>query len=101
MKPVRVDREARTELDHEIDWYEKRHSGLGLALLSEFEDIVRQIGLDPQTGAQYENRNYHFIRMRRFPFAVYFQELTDSVWIAAVAHHKRRPGYWLSRKPDG
>jgi hypothetical protein len=101
MKPVRVHSDARAELDWEIAWYEKRHPGLGLALLAEFDEIVQQVKLDPQTGASYERRPYHFLRMRKFPFAVYFQEFQDFVWIAAVAHHRRRAGYWLSRKPDG
>jgi hypothetical protein len=30
---------------------------------------------------------------------VYYVELDDAIWIAAVAHQKRRPGYWTRRKP--
>jgi hypothetical protein len=27
-------------------------------------------------------------------------ELADQIWIAAVAHQRRRPGYWRSRTPE-
>ncbi len=100
MKPVRVHSEARAELDREIEWYEARHVGLGVALLAEFEKIVDRIAHDPQTGARAPGKRYHFIRVRRYPLAVYFQEFPEFVWIAAVAHHRRRPGYWSTRKPD-
>jgi hypothetical protein len=33
----------------------------------------------------------------RFPYGVVFVELTKEVRIVAVAHAKRRPGYWLDR----
>ena len=100
MKPVRVHSAASAELNHEIAWYEARHSGLGMALLAEFEEIVDRITADPQAGVRYEGRPYHFIRMRRYPFAVYFQDFPQFVWVAAVAHDRRRPGYWLKRKPE-
>ena len=35
--------------------------------------------------------------LRRFPFFVVFREVDDRVQIVAIAHAKRRPGYWLGR----
>ena len=35
--------------------------------------------------------------LRRFPFFVVFREVDDLVQIVAVAHARRRPGYWLGR----
>jgi hypothetical protein len=32
-----------------------------------------------------------------FPYSVIFQEKEDIVLIVAVAHAKRRPGYWRGR----
>jgi hypothetical protein len=37
------------------------------------------------------------VLLRRFPFVVFFQDLEDEVRVFAVAHGKRRPGYWLRR----
>ena len=33
----------------------------------------------------------------RYPFSVVFRELPRKIQIIAVAHAKRRPGYWLKR----
>lgn len=35
--------------------------------------------------------------LHTFPYALVFLELETEVRIVAVAHHKRRPNYWLSR----
>jgi hypothetical protein len=35
--------------------------------------------------------------MRDFPYSVIFQEKGEAILIIAVAHAKRRPGYWKAR----
>lgn len=35
--------------------------------------------------------------LRRFPFAIVFIELADSIRVLAVAHGARRPAYWRHR----
>ena len=35
--------------------------------------------------------------LRRFPFFVAFRESEDRVQVLAVAHARRRPGYWPGR----
>ncbi len=30
----------------------------------------------------------------------YYEELADRIWVAAVRHQHRRPGYWSRRKPN-
>jgi hypothetical protein len=32
-----------------------------------------------------------------FPYALIYLEQPDRVWIVAVMHFKRRPGYWRGR----
>lgn len=32
-----------------------------------------------------------------FPFAIVYIEEPDRIWIVAVMHFKRRPGYWHGR----
>jgi len=32
-----------------------------------------------------------------FPYSVVYLEQPDRVWIVAVMHAKRLPGYWLKR----
>lgn len=35
----------------------------------------------------------HYI-LRRFPYTVYYDIQGMTVTVLAVAHHRRRPGYW-------
>jgi hypothetical protein len=36
-------------------------------------------------------------KVRRFPFRVVYLQQPERVWIVAVAHLNRKPGYWLDR----
>jgi hypothetical protein len=38
--------------------------------------------------------------MERFPYLIFFLELPDCFWIAAIAHGARQPDYWKERKPE-
>ena len=98
MKPVIIDRRARAELDQAIAWYEKQRSGLGLDFHAEVEKALARIEENPAGGSPYKNTDYRFRLVRRFPFVIYYLELDDSVWVAAIAHASRRPDYWRRRR---
>ncbi len=42
----------------------------------------------------YETRR---LVMQRFPFSIVYLDELDSVIVVAVAHSKRKPGYWKDR----
>lgn len=35
--------------------------------------------------------------LRRFPYSIFYALEPDRIRVLAVAHHKRRPGYWAHR----
>jgi hypothetical protein len=39
-------------------------------------------------------RKYH---LTRFPFTLFYYEQPDFIWILAIAHDSRKPGYWMTR----
>jgi toxin ParE1/3/4 len=101
MKPARLAPEAVTELADATVWYESRGSGLARKFLQEFETILRLIESRPasfprllDTSAELNIRR---ALLPRFPYASIFIELPSEIRIAAVAHVKRSPGYWLNR----
>ena len=98
MKPVIIQQEAAAELEEDMAWYEKRQTGLGLDLQSEVEKTVTRLRQDPSLGMRYRNTPYQFIRVKRFPYVVYYRELDNAIWVMAIAHGRRRPGYWKNRK---
>lgn len=43
-------------------------------------------------------RHCRWVKTKKFPFIVYFAILDDAhAIVLAVAHERRRPGYWLRR----
>lgn len=100
MKPIVFHSKARVELDRAIGHYERQKRGLGLDFQSEIEKTVSKIREDPQIGSPYKAKNVRYYLVRRFPYVVYYAELTKVIWIAAIAHGRRKPGYWRRRKVE-
>ena len=105
MKPVRLDLEAEEELSEAVRWYEKQRPGLGLELLAEVDDAITR---SPEWHGAYQLVPYvapklgiRRILLVRFPFAVVFIELPEEWRVLAIAHQRRRPGYWIGRLPKG
>lgn len=99
MKPVVFHHDAEGEIDDAMAYYESRRSGFGLVFLAEVQRVTELIRRHPQRWAVYKSTVFRKCSLKRFPFAIYHLELDQCVWIAAVAHQKRKPGYWSQRKP--
>lgn len=99
MKPSILHKEAREELDEAVAWYEAKQVGLGHRLLDEVLRAIDKLETNPGIGARHGTHN-RFYRLKHFPYIVYYQEFTDHLWIGAIAHERRRPRYWMRRKPE-
>ena len=101
MKPVRLAPDAVSELGEAAAWYESREPGLASRFIEEVEQVLPTIGARPRSFARLLDTAADLIVRRallpRFPFALVFTELDAEVRILAIAHAKRRPGYWLYR----
>ena len=100
MKPVVFDSEANEEYRDAASWYEARRDGLGEEFTAEIEQASQRIAQMPQSFPPHDSAGMRRCVLRRFPYTIFFLELDDRIWIAAVAHHKRRPGYWDHRRPN-
>lgn len=89
---------ALSELQDAVHFY-TRHGGLDLAeaFLTEFERVTTLVQSNPLLGAVYQ-RKWHRYFLNKFPFSVIYQINTDEIIVLAVAHTRRRPGYWKKRK---
>jgi toxin ParE1/3/4 len=34
---------------------------------------------------------------QRFPFSLIYRVTVEAIEVIAIAHHRRRPGYWMQR----
>lgn len=96
MKRVAYHRLAARELIASAEFYDRRRPGLGEAFLTAVEALVRVIGSGPETGHP-ERHDLRSHRLKRFPFRLFYAVQLDRIWIVAVAHLSRRPGYWSRR----
>jgi toxin ParE1/3/4 len=100
VKPVIFHSQARAELEEAVAYYEKQRQGLGLALQSEVERTIAMLRRNPHRGARYKATEFRYRLARRFPYIVFYTELDDALWIAAIAHGKRKPNYWKGRQME-
>jgi hypothetical protein len=91
--------EAMLEAYEAAEWYAQQ-SGLAA------EDFKRQLRLAeenvtrrPQEWARYLHGTRYF-QLDRFPYALVYIRRGERVIGIAVAHLKRRPGYWRKRLSD-
>ena len=89
---------ALAELQDAAAFYTlKANVELGLAFVTEFERTANFILANPLIGAVFQGTRRHHI-LRRFPYSIIYQVAAEELRILAVAHHRRRPGYWAQRK---
>jgi toxin ParE1/3/4 len=91
---------ASDEMAEAAAWYDEQVSGLGERFLGEAEAAFMRIDEKPLTGSPWNQRRLpdgvRRMFLRSFPYsAVYILE--PRLVVVAVAHLRRRPGYWVKR----
>ena len=89
--------DAEAEHLETVAYYETQQAGLGASYLAEFESVLERVCEAPNRYSIERKPDIRRIRLSRFPFTVLFRESGGTVQVLAVAHHHRRPSYWLSR----
>lgn len=88
---------ALAELRDAAAFYaEKGGVELGLAFVDEFERSAHLILDKPDWGMKFRGMSRRCL-LRRFPYSIIYQLAGDELRVLAVAHHRRRPGYWGGR----
>jgi toxin ParE1/3/4 len=100
----RYHHEARAELTAAAEWYEARRTGLGQDFVAEVDRALLVIQDNPETWPRWPGVKARvpvrkFV-LQRFPFAIPYLVHDETIIVLAVAHGRRRPGYWLSRLRD-
>jgi len=96
MKSIIFLPEAEEEMYEAARYYESQAQGLGIDYLSEVERAVVSITEFPETWPKFDGELRRRL-VRRFPFGILYYIESEEIVIAAVAHLKRRPGYWKKR----
>jgi len=86
-----------------LQWYLKQ-GGANLAnrFEAEFQRTVSHLAERPEAWPSLsKDKALRWIRLRRFPYVVFFEIIRPvSLRVLAIAHERRRPMYWAERRND-
>ena len=96
MKQAIFHPDARAEMREAFNFYDERLDGLGLRFLLSVEQTADRITIHPEAGAPLAGEFRKRI-VSGFPYNIIYRVWEDYIYLIAVAHHRRRPGYWRER----
>jgi plasmid stabilization system protein ParE len=97
MKPVDYLPGARSDFDDSFDWYAARSAVASERFTVAVDPALNKIASNPEQFALVDQRHRECL-VKRFPFRIIYRSEVDRVIVVAIAHAKRRPGYWERRK---
>lgn len=95
--PVVLHEEAIAEARAAREWYEARSTSAAQAFFAELDYAIEEIAELPEVWPTYIEGTRRYL-LRRFPFSVVYRKHPSGIQVIAVAHNRRRAGYWKSRK---
>lgn len=96
MTPIKYHEAAEDELLNEIGYLELRVKGLGRRFFAEVRRAESLIMQFPES-AEEIRPGIRKRLLRKFRYSLIYSIEKDGLLILAVAHHSRRPGYWVGR----
>jgi len=89
---------AEQELIDAAVYYEEKNQGLGLEYLSEVEHAANLLIRYPSAGSVIRGSIRRLI-LPKFPYSLLYRVVDEEmIRILAVAHHRRKPQYWVDRE---
>lgn len=95
-KRLRILAQAQQEISEAFDWYFNRSHEAADAFLTEIGASLKQIASHPQLYPAFTKNTRRRV-LANYPYFIVFQEKEDIILVVAIAHAKRRPGYWRKR----
>lgn len=97
MKRVVFHPEAEAEFLAGAEFYEAQRHGLGVEFIAEVRRAARIPRKHPELEHRFSRRLQRLL-VQRFPYGLLYRIEAGYIFIVAVAHLSRRPGYWRRRR---
>src|ERR1700759_3458821 len=94
--PIEFHSEARSEADTSLAYYLERSRSAAECFYQELESALEQIQTEHDRWPSYLYGTRRYL-LKRFPFVIVYRSTESRIQIIAVAHGRRRPGYWMAR----
>jgi toxin ParE1/3/4 len=89
---------AEEEMTEASQFYEAASAGLGTDFLDDVQRVLNAVRESPLLGPEIGGK-FRRALLHRFPFSVIYSVEVGGILVIALAHQRRRPGYWRNR-PD-
>lgn len=96
LKPLKYHPSARLEIKAAHAWYLRKSVQVADGFYEELLPALDRVQEQPRLYPTYLYGTQRAV-LNRYPFSVVYRELLNEIQIVAVAHAKRRPGYWAER----
>ena len=96
MKPHLFHPEADAEYAAAARFYAEIQPELGGRFYDEIETAIAAVCNHPHRFHEFDPPARRYLA-QRFPYAVVYLDEPDRIWIVAVMHLHRQPGYWHER----
>ena len=90
---------AEEEMNAAAAYYAAQHDGLSEAFLAEVSIGLQQIQRWPLAWSVLADDFRRYL-LHRFPYGLIYRIADDHIFILAVAHLRRKPGYWIRRTKE-
>ena len=97
MRPAAFYAEARLELRDAVAMYWSSNPRNANRFEQLVRDLLTDIGIGTIRFARYPGTPCRERLVPGYPYSIIYLDDLDAVRVVAVAHHKRRRGYWKSR----
>lgn len=88
--------EVEVDLSEAYSWYDQQRSGLGEEFLECVDLCVKSI-VDSPDSYEIVQEGYHRALVKRFPYAVFYENNEHIVTVYCVFHTSRDPEKWKQR----
>jgi plasmid stabilization system protein ParE len=95
---VRIGEEAEAEYTEALAWYHARSARAAEGFEAAFAEALERIGQSPEQFPPCDEEGYRFAMLGRYPYSLIYRTRGETVQVVAVAHARRRPGYWSRRR---
>jgi plasmid stabilization system protein ParE len=93
---VQIHPEALAEAEAAVAWYVARSERAAARFLAELREAIAVLAAQPSRFPAFAHQTRRVV-LRRFPYIVVFRETSATLQIIAIAHGRRKPGYWQDR----
>jgi plasmid stabilization system protein ParE len=95
-RAVQVHPAALEEAEAATGWYAERSRRAAQRFLNELGRAIEQVSEHPEQHPAFVFGTRRIV-LSKFPYVIVFRETATAVQIVAIAHGRRRPGYWRNR----